>query len=123
MSSYFISPQADTGFRLSSEELERMLTARWPDVRLTRVTDPERRFVLEFEYGRGADLLSGMLNRKGTSIVLDGSLERCAEFAAWFGGTVNPLFGLTFYDEGYTTVVPLTDNPPAPRIVEAFVGG
>lgn len=119
--SYFISQPSDRGWRISPELLLPKLRQHWPDVAVKDVRDPERRYSYEWVISSGDGHLEGMLSKKETAVVLEGSPDAVAEFATWFEAEFSPPDrSLILYDESFERVIPLSGHTPAAVIAATF---
>ena len=105
--SYFISQEEDTGWRVDADELLRKLRERWPDAVIRPIPEP-RKYSHEWSVPVEDGAVEGMIHRDGTSLVMDGSPEAIAAFAAWYQRDVlESDRQLVLYDQEYLRVVPL----------------
>src|SRR5262249_3870479 len=75
---YFISfdPQK-TNWRIATSQLIENLLKQWPDDKFKEMTNPARKYSYEFVVGQRDREVACLLNRRETSIYMDGELVDC----------------------------------------------
>ena len=116
MSKLFVSPSADTDWRIGAADFEARLRARWPEAHAQVMTLEGIEGELEFSVPPGDAPLAGVLQADGKAMSLDGELPDCAELAAWFREQVPPEQELILWDGGGSVVVPLEPGVAAEEI-------
>ena len=73
-----------------------------------------------WEYNRSDSYIEGSQDRAGQTQYLDGTPDMLAKYAVWWRRQVDPKQDLIFYNDGYTVVVPLTNDTTEETILKAL---
>jgi len=118
---YFISPPEKTNLKIDSAQLINRLKAEWPNIDIQHLDNPERAYSLSFRISIKNSILEGSLERTGQSVVLDGDVRNCAQFAIWLRSLVDRKYKLLFYDEAYSAEVELGSETREHDIIKRFL--
>jgi len=102
----YISPPNKTDWRLDSGAFASWLSSEFSGV-LIRERGVSQAHSVEWTWVAGQCEVEGSLDAEGNTIVLDGDIDRCAEFAVRYRAYVPVSQALVYYDEGYTADVAL----------------
>lgn len=101
--SLYLMPYTKDDWQIEPNAFIKELKQFWPGVQVDFITDPERRYVLEWTYrwadGSGID---GLLDRDLQRIVFSGGgagIEECAEFGLWLQKLYPEAKNILFFDE------------------------
>lgn len=119
--SYFISPPDTTDWSVDVDEFERRLRARWPDVEVRPVTDPDSIHQLRWTMQIDDYPLEGTLDRRGQVVNLDGDVRASAAFAVWFRTVTDDRQPLIFWDDGYSADVEVHSDSQAADIAAPYL--
>ena len=104
----------------SAPEFTARLMARWPAARAEPISNPERRYSLEFQVPMRHSRVEGLLHRTGGSINFEGDPRDMAEFVQWSRSLVAAHLPLLFCDEGLNGQVKVIPAMTAEEILKAF---
>ncbi|MFE8602026.1 type 2 periplasmic-binding domain-containing protein [Archangium violaceum] len=97
------------------------LSARWPGTTVKQISNPERRYALEFSVPMTNSALEGLLDRTGDSMTFEGaSLRDISGFVQWCRSLVPSHLPLTFCDESMNGEVKVASTMTAEEILKAF---
>lgn len=123
--SYFISPPDKTdlaiSLAISVEDFVTALNAKWPDIEIKAIDNPESNHLLEWKMMFNNRLLIGTLDNTRQVVHLDGDIRDCAKFAQWYRTQVAADYTLAFYDEGFSADVTLSTDISEQQIAEPFL--
>jgi hypothetical protein len=121
MADWAISPTTETDWQLDPDDFARRLLDHWPEA----VAEPSDRSKRAIEFtvpvGDGSQV-EGYLAKSGKAVWFDGDVAPAAEVAAWLREQVPADQELSFYDQAYEVVVPLTPGVTPDEIVAAATG-
>ena len=110
----------DTEALPSPSEFTSKLAARWLGATVEHISNPERKYALEFQVPMAQSQLEGLLERTGSSINFEGDLQDMSEFVQWCRSLIPPHLRLIFCDEGLNGEVKVTPSMAATDILQAF---
>lgn len=116
-----ISSPTETAWRVDPDELGQLLQKLSSRISIRHQNMHSTAHALEWDWSTPDGPIEGSLNAARDCVVLDGDVERCAEFAVWFRSVVPPDQDLLFYDEGYSADVPLLMNTTAEALAAPFL--
>lgn len=97
------------------------LSVRWPGATVKQISNPERRYALEFSVPMPGSALEGMLDRTSDAMTFEGaSLRDISGFVQWCRSLVPSHLPLTFCDESMNGEVKVAPTMTAEEILEAF---
>lgn len=117
----FISPPTETNWTADPDELARLLAAFAPQMTVRRHDKHSSAHSLEWTWPTPDGPVEGSLNAARDCVVLDGDINRCADFAVWFRTLVPPVQPLVFYDESYSADVALEAHATAAELAAPFL--
>jgi len=117
---YLISPAEPTALKIERDPLVKQLQAQWQPIEIRPIDQLQRAYSLEWTIFINQRRLEGLLERNGQSIVLDGQLPDCAQFALWLRALIDPQYQLFFYDQGYSADIELREGITATEIIHRF---
>lgn len=118
--SYLITPPEEPAWSVDQEKFSQDVQAHWPQAKVEQIIDPARSFTCTWEIPLEGYELEGALPRDGKSVVVDGRIQDCAEFAIWFRTQVPVDAPLIFCDDAYNNDIELTARTRAADIVNSF---
>jgi hypothetical protein len=105
----------------SASEFTSCLTARWSGAAVKQISNPERKYVLEFHVPMADSRLEGLLHETRGSLTFEGvPLRETSEFVQWCRSLVPSHLPLVFCDESMNGDVTVTPTMTAAQILEAF---
>ena len=119
--SYFVSPREETDLNVDEAILTRNLDSRWPEIEVSRTSNPESNHVIEWSLRIDGRLLEGSLDKTRQVTHLDGDVRDCARFAVWFRSLIPDRYELAFYDEAYSADVELTEMTTEDEVAAPFL--
>jgi hypothetical protein len=121
MADWAISPTTETDWQLDPDDFARRLLDHWPEA----VAEPSDRSKRAIEFtvpvGDGSQV-EGYLANSRKAVWFDGDVAPAAAVAAWLREQVPADQELSFYDQAYEVVVPLTPGVTPDEIVAAATG-
>lgn len=119
--SYLVTPPEEPDWNVDQDAFLRAMQAKWPQAKIEQITAPARSFTCTWEIPLEGYELEGALPRDGRSVVVDGRIQDCAEFAIWFRTQVPMNAPLIFCDDTYSNDIELTARTKAADIVNSFI--
>ena len=116
---FFVTPPAETKWKMDPSVFLSILLARWPEARIERLITSEH-FSFKWEVQMSVGELEGRFFADGRGVVLDAELEDCATVALWFRSLVPSEQELWFYDESYSAHIDLRPDTTAATVAAAF---
>jgi hypothetical protein len=105
----------------SASEFTSYLTARWPGATVKPISNPERKYVLEFHVPMADSRLEGLFHKTRGSLTFEGvPLQEISEFVQWCRSPIPSHLPLLFCDESMNGEVKVTPTMTAAQILEAF---
>ncbi|OQW91956.1 MAG: hypothetical protein BWK78_03075 [Thiotrichaceae bacterium IS1] len=117
---YLISTAEPTIMNIELVPFVKQLQVQWQPVEIRPIDHPQRAYSLEWIILQNQFRLEGRLERNGQSVVLDGQLPDCAQFALWLRTLIDPQYKLFFYDQGYSADIELREGTTATEIINRF---
>ena len=121
--SYVISPPQETKWRFDNDVFIELVNRHWPDAEVQSRRMVQEAYAHGWVIGAGDDRVEGKLHRDGRSILLDGSIERCAAFAIWVRVFVPSEQELLFYDDEFSAEVRIEPDTTEEDLARAFEEG
>ncbi|MFY0573680.1 hypothetical protein ACN28S_04280 [Cystobacter fuscus] len=85
---YFLLARA--GWRTSVHQFIDSLKSRWPLLKIKPASSPEGFRSIDFQLEMANSTIDGSLSGEGSTIIYNGALRDCAEFALWYGSMIPP---------------------------------
>jgi hypothetical protein len=111
-----------TKWSFNGREFPERLLARWPMAQVAELPETKYNELLEFELPMGKSTLYGSLNRKCNSVIFQGGLQDCAEFARWCRSLVPPSEEVVFCDESMSIHFILKPGMTPAEIIRVMTG-
>lgn len=117
--SYLISPPAPTRWHAAPPTVAAKLRSFQPEVAFE---EPGDDCTLRWSARGAFGLVVGMLAKDNQTLVIEGDVRDCANYAVWFRRSVVPLEEeLVFYDESYSADVAVLETTTARDLAYPFV--
>jgi hypothetical protein len=121
LTTFFVSPPADTSWALSPVSVAERLQADWPDVEVRTIpADSGRSVSLEYSGAVDGEEVHGSLDRRGQALVVVASPSAAALMIAWFRGLVADEQDLIAYDEALEDSMPVPPGTSAQAVAAVF---
>ncbi|WNG14995.1 hypothetical protein [Cystobacter fuscus] len=109
------------GWSISVQQFVALLKSRWPLLKLKDASSPEGFRSIDFQLEMSNSTIDGSLGGEGSTIINNGALRDCAEFALWYGLMISPeAKPLTLFDESYNHRIELGEKTTLEDILLTF---
>jgi hypothetical protein len=116
---YFL--MAREGWRISAHQFIDLLKSRWPLLEFKPASSPAGFRLIDFQLEMANSTIDGTLGGEGSTIIYNGALRDCAEFALWYGSMTPPeAKPLILFDEGYNHSIELGKETTLEDILFTF---
>ncbi len=116
---YFL--MAREGWSISIHQFVELLKSRWPLLKVKPASSPDGFRSIDFQFEMANSTLDGSLTQEGSTIICNGALRDCAEFALWYHSMLPPeAKPLLLFDEGYNRSIELREGTTLEDILHAF---
>jgi hypothetical protein len=109
------------GWSISVHQFIELLKSRWPLIKIKPASSPEGFRAIDFQLEMTNSTVDGSLGGEGSTILYNGALRDCAEFALWYGSMIPPeAQPLMLFDEGYNHSIELGEKTTLEDILLTF---
>lgn len=116
---YFLT--AREGWSISVQRFLELLKSRWPLLKIKPASSPNGFRALDFQFEMAHSTIDGSLASEGSTVIYNGAMLDCAEFALWYCSMLPPdAKPMLFFDEGYNLSIELGEKTTLEEILHAF---